>query len=999
MGQIRSKSILTDTIRQVSQIFATSYDGGATGDTDLIIQAGALSVAGSVRFKGGFLDDPLSSGGALSVHDALTVGIFSSAPGLDSEAILTGVKIAPLNDGLSVGQDFVLKTATSDGHLVYAPANKFGSLFVDNTLHVNTLSIGDEIAAASASFGTLSAGSLVGITLETQDLIVSNNLSIGGALDFASAVVAEDLSVGGTITAEGALAVEGTLAAAGDVSVAGSVHVDGHITTSTVTADSFVGSLSSGAAHIQSAFLHDLTVTGTVSGLSVQASIPDDFSFTSLSVAELSVGVAFADFADVQQLSVQAAQISDAAIHDLHITGSLTGVSLAGSFEVPDDLSVQTVFASTSVTTNQFIGTGLAPFPGSQSQVVVDDVRSTDATINDLTVTNHLVAANILQSDEQFIANAFSAATGVVAVLSVGTLFAEFIGGLSVSATFDAEIPLDELSVGTLFGNSAFLAGEVSANTMTTSILSVGQFHADNLDLSFALDDDLSVSTLFATGSVTASDGIFTTLNAGDFLATNAGAQTLSVGSASVQDLEAGTFSVESLTFTNGRAFNMLVDNNLTVQGNVTAISTEQMLIEDHRIELGVTSSFRAATLFQAVRTLRSTASGLFVKTEFGFGFESGQTVVPDDFFVTHMTSQPYQGSQPPITPSILHVKRLLLQSTNQLPNVLSTGSVLSTGPPYPLSAGGLMAGTGLNLNELDWVTAVVSQTGTAIAGKYQAPFHVPGGPVNGTGALEIWSTNLFRPSVLRADYKFASATKAVRVQSITRVNSVGTSATSKDLYDDSLPGNFLYLVELTEAEPIEAVDSENDVEVGLKMWRDDTAIGGGFAIKGYSDKTWQYVRSSPFTPVGYVGHLSTGAGLLAPQQLSSFLTSEDISLGKKVHAHDQLSVGSSFLDTSPRSNAIHLGDMFQRHWIICAAWDPSYASTGLYADEDDAPKLQFYFGSDVRDDVSMDAQELHGCRLAFEITAPTSAPNGLENLYPSATPIGYNTYQGAVVV
>jgi hypothetical protein len=86
---------------------------------------------------------------------------------------------------------------------------------------------------------------------------------------------------------------------------------------------------------------------------------------------------------------------------------------------------------------------------------------------------------------------------------------------------------------------------------------------------------------------------------------------------------------------------------------------------------------------------------------------------------------------------------------------------------------------------------------------------------------------------------------------------------------------------------------------------------------------------------------------------------------------------------------------MQTHHWIVCAAW-PASIKCGLHTDDDDAPKLQFWWGADVFDDSSMESQDLVGTRLAFEIAAPTTVPN---NAPPGAykgyshPPVAYKEY------
>ena len=69
---------------------------------------------------------------------------------------------------------------------------------------------------------------------------------------------------------------------------------------------------------------------------------------------------------------------------------------------------------------------------------------------------------------------------------------------------------------------------------------------------------------------------------------------------------------------------------------------------------------------------------------------------------------------------------------------------------------------------------------------------------------------------------------------------------------------------------------------------------------------------------------------------------------------------GASKLTSSPRSNAIHLGDMSDTvagHWIIV-----SDIASG---------KLQFWYGSYLPDDEDISAISSGKAKLAFEINKP----------------------------
>lgn len=96
--------------------------------------------------------------------------------------------------------------------------------------------------------------------------------------------------------------------------------------------------------------------------------------------------------------------------------------------------------------------------------------------------------------------------------------------------------------------------------------------------------------------------------------------------------------------------------------------------------------------------------------------------------------------------------------------------------------------------------------------------------------------------------------------------------------------------------------------------------------------------------------------GLVAGStQLSAFEVSDDLVLSTKTRFSEAIDAANEKLSTSPRSKAIHLGDIDAAHWIIVA----DIASA----------KLQFWFGTDIADDENISANSL--ATLAFEINAP----------------------------
>jgi hypothetical protein len=790
------------------------------------------------------------------------------------------------------------------------------------------------------------------------DLTVLNNISVGN-----NVFIDNELSVGSTIIGADAFFTDITTNNISNTSTIETnlLHFTDMSGVTGVLSELSVGRLTIGndaivfddivdfaSISVGNLFVQNLANVNTLTATTIDASglVVDDLNFTQGVGGVLSVSELFAD--TIHGLSVEATLPSDATFDNVTVNNRLiANIAIIDSLDasrmsfiggVGSTLSVSDLFADT-----------------------IHGLSVSEATFDNVTVNNGLVA-NIADV-ESLDASGITFIDGIGRTLSVSDLFADTIHGLSVEATLPSDATFENVTV---------------TNRLIANIADIETLDASGVTFNDASGGTIHLSSAFVD---------YLTLSAGDF--NQAFAQSLSVGSFTFSDLSGttGTF-VELIADEldvqgNGRCINLVVENNLNVQGHVTAVSTEQLVVEDHRIELGAVASFLPVTTFLVERCLQ-VDSQIFLSTQHGvsMGTNTGMTQVSSNFFVQQ-------------TDGITYMNRMLVMSLDRLSDgFLSTGGVLSTAPPYPLSTGGVMAGTGLDLNQLDWITAVANYTPN-VNGQYSAPFHLP----DGSRTEQIWCTNLFRPSQLDANYRFSSATHSVMISSITQVLSVGTTSGGSELYSSTTPAAnhdfFVYLIELQQPTVINTIDIEDGIEVNVAQFINANAIGGGVVIKGETDKTIEYVRTSEHTPDGVVGALPSSACPYAPTQLSGFLFSEDLVLSRKKYAHESTSVGGHFLDSSPRSNAIHLGDMQTHHWIMCAAW-PASIACGLHTDEDDAPKLQFWWGSDVFDDSSIETQEVAGTRLAFEISAPVTIPtNANSSAYAGYNhpPINYQPY------
>lgn len=122
----------------------------------------------------------------------------------------------------------------------------------------------------------------------------------------------------------------------------------------------------------------------------------------------------------------------------------------------------------------------------------------------------------------------------------------------------------------------------------------------------------------------------------------------------------------------------------------------------------------------------------------------------------------------------------------------------------------------------------------------------------------------------------------------------------------------------------------------------------GGLVLNASSLNS-EATRSITYTSMPSRG-MTTGS-----TQLSAFEMSDDLLLGTKTRFSEAIAAGDEKLSTSPRSKALHLGNIEADHWIIVA----DIASS----------KLQFWFGTDIADDEDIATNSL--ATLAFEINAP----------------------------
>ena len=134
----------------------------------------------------------------------------------------------------------------------------------------------------------------------------------------------------------------------------------------------------------------------------------------------------------------------------------------------------------------------------------------------------------------------------------------------------------------------------------------------------------------------------------------------------------------------------------------------------------------------------------------------------------------------------------------------------------------------------------------------------------------------------------------------------------------------------------------DKTLEIGaIDTPTDTAAVGSAIIMKGGTDKTITYTRSSsgPTT------------------QVSAFEMSEDVILGKKTTPFNN-SI-TSRLTTNSRSHVLHMGDMASAdgHWMIVAD-----IVNG---------KLQFWYGTDILDNQTMEGMPATAAVLAFEIQKP----------------------------
>ena len=892
------------------------------------------------------------------------------------------------------------RITTEDVHTSHLSA---GHLYVDNVNISNDLTVASNVMADIGYFSEISVGKLwadehnistghVHTEIMDADVVNTEFLSVHTMYVEDIATFAHNVNVAGTVDSYNGvfdfLSV-GTL-------LSSHVHDDFEtinattINSTNVSAGNLYVDVSADF-HTDVDVLGNLTVShvGYFSEISVGKLWAEDHN---ISTGHMHTDVMDTEVLNAQQISAgtlyvdQLATFNSDAVFasDIDVTGTVESNSVTaveGSFST---LSVGTLFAPSS-----------SNFPAiSVGNLHVEDFNLVDADLNvdgDISVSG---AATFMTT---LAASSIGASRIDAIALSVQGIAVHFIevsgedsdGILGVDgnlAVINGFAQFDNISVGGLatFGGTQIVAAEAHA---TFAEISVGYLHAEESNIS--------------AGSMTGGDGTFEELSVGDLFAENATlanlvaqsstfTQTVTMQShlsvqGSVQATEFyGVFNGD-INADDAQFNNVTVKNNLTVTGTMTAVNTEQMVIEDHCIELGHVSIYEPGNVYRADWLLTFPSHGLVITTG-----EGTSTVANSTDWQTYFFHDAPTGS-PPAPNSTFRIKKLLVLSTD----LISDGA---------LSVGSSTQGA-------DWLSAIYSNS-TQTGGKIVDPnFALPQGlgydydEFNNAGNLFVTSVNMWQ----KETNKFSPALQDVKVTSLTRVHQIQKSDNTV-LYDTSTDVYYLYELTLVNDAPstpnplvkvnnVEGLSpSQQGMEIAIKLWTNTTKIGGGIRLKGTTDSYIRYIRSESDL-VGnnmYTGHImyENNSSDRKPSQLSAFEVNEDIVLPQKTVAHQSLSVGSSFLNQQGgyRSHALHFGPINTAHWMIVASWDEAeqnYLSFG----ENTQPKLRFMFGTDIYDDLPLDAQE-HGTNYStfnvFTLTAPeeasTNYPAAFTDVDPSAS-------------
>lgn len=397
-----------------------------------------------------------------------------------------------------------------------------------------------------------------------------------------------------------------------------------------------------------------------------------------------------------------------------------------------------------------------------------------------------------------------------------------------------------------------------------------------------------------------------------------------------------GRLVLDSGTFSDLRLANLRVTNNLTIDGVVTSVRSEDVLVRDRRIELGAVSRYAPPALFRPDRALDTVP----------YHFNGG------DADVHLATSRDFGGVARVV------VEWILVQSTGA-----------------------------------DWVHDVWNASPATATDAERSTFRLVSGGADVT--LRVACPQLFA----RGDdpNPYASALKAVTAATIVKVDALERDGApvgldGADVYavrlavgDDARGSPVVYPIDVLTTPTAAALGLVEDatVPLDLAIYDDDARIGGGIALKGATDAAFEFVKTpqvfDPLRP-GYRSPDTAVDAYEGPAQLQGWYTNFDVALGEKTAAHSAADA-SRLGDARRRSNVIHMGDLHSDHFMIVSTWTSSEhasSATGSYS-EGDAPKLQFYYGRDLFDDRALDGQDdapdgaPGGPRthLVFEISAP----------------------------
>jgi len=199
-------------------------------------------------------------------------------------------------------------------------------------------------------------------------------------------------------------------------------------------------------------------------------------------------------------------------------------------------------------------------------------------------------------SNTLFVGNLVNTTTVNAATHSVGTSFIANSTGVYSTGTVNATV----VSVGSavianatgIYTTGTINASSINSTSINTSTFSVGSNFTANSTLVYGqalnIVNQVNTATLYATTSANIASAVYAN-SSGVYSTGVANATTLSVGTAFIANSTKVTFTGANIDATSAflKVADAVISGNLTINGTVTTINTQQLVVNDNIIELG----------------------------------------------------------------------------------------------------------------------------------------------------------------------------------------------------------------------------------------------------------------------------------------------------------------------------------------------------------------------------------------------------------------------------